>query len=68
MHYSSKLTFNLETVPPKWKTEPVDRNVERNRHIMLDCQAEGVPTPTVVWKKATGKFVFILDSNLNRKS
>ncbi|XP_016955681.1 cell adhesion molecule Dscam2 isoform X12 [Drosophila biarmipes] len=41
-------------VPPRWIVEPVDANVERNRHIMLHCQAQGVPTPSIVWKKATG--------------
>lgn len=35
-------------------------SVERNRHITLHCQAQGVPTPTVVWKKATGKNSIIL--------
>lgn len=42
-------------MPPRWIVEPVDANVERNRHIMLHCQAQGVPTPSIVWKKATGK-------------
>ncbi|XP_023037557.1 Down syndrome cell adhesion molecule-like protein Dscam2 isoform X8 [Drosophila willistoni] len=41
-------------VPPRWIVEPADANVERNRHIMLHCQAQGVPTPSIVWKKATG--------------
>lgn len=42
------------TVPPRWLVEPSDVSVERNRHVALHCQAQGVPTPTVVWKKATG--------------
>ncbi|XP_022918386.1 cell adhesion molecule Dscam2 isoform X1 [Onthophagus taurus] len=41
-------------VPPRWLVEPVDISVERNRHVALHCQAQGVPTPTVTWKKATG--------------
>ncbi|XP_055845691.1 cell adhesion molecule Dscam2 isoform X10 [Episyrphus balteatus] len=44
----------LVNVPPRWIVEPADVNVERNRHIMLHCQAQGVPTPSIVWKKATG--------------
>ncbi|XP_057660096.1 cell adhesion molecule Dscam2 isoform X2 [Diorhabda carinulata] len=40
-------------VPPRWLVEPVDVSVERNRHVALHCQAQGVPTPTVIWKKAT---------------
>lgn len=51
LHFKS---YN-ETVPPRWIVEPTDMSVERNRHITLHCQAQGVPTPTVVWKKATGK-------------
>lgn len=41
-------------VPPRWITEPVDINVERNKHAVIDCQAEGVPTPVLLWKKAIG--------------
>ncbi|XP_073841216.1 cell adhesion molecule Dscam2-like [Musca autumnalis] len=44
----------LVNVPPRWIVEPSDANVERNRHIMLHCQAQGVPTPSILWKKATG--------------
>ncbi|XP_059476003.1 cell adhesion molecule Dscam2 isoform X1 [Neocloeon triangulifer] len=41
-------------VPPKWVVEPVDTNAPRGRHVMIQCQADGVPTPTVTWKKARG--------------
>lgn len=41
-------------VPPRWIVEPGDVNVERNRQITLHCQAQGVPTPVIVWKKTTG--------------
>ncbi|KAG5678293.1 hypothetical protein PVAND_007980 [Polypedilum vanderplanki] len=44
----------LVKVPPKWKIEPMDISVERNKHVMLHCQADGVPPPTIVWKKALG--------------
>ncbi|XP_049544462.1 Down syndrome cell adhesion molecule-like protein Dscam2 isoform X1 [Anopheles darlingi] len=44
----------LVNVPPRWVVEPTDVSVERNRHIMLHCQAQGVPVPTILWKKATG--------------
>lgn len=46
-------------MPPRWIVEPTDVSVERNRHVTLHCQAQGVPIPTVLWKKATG--------NINRK-
>ncbi|XP_023316145.1 Down syndrome cell adhesion molecule-like protein Dscam2 [Trichogramma pretiosum] len=41
-------------VPPRWIVEPSDTSVERNRHVALHCQAQGVPAPNIVWKKATG--------------
>lgn len=43
------------TVPPRWIVEPSDVSVERNRQIALHCQAQGVPTPVIVWKKTTGE-------------
>jgi hypothetical protein len=51
---SNPHNLSILTVPPRWKIEPSDINVERNHHVTLHCTAEGVPTPTVVWKKATG--------------
>lgn len=47
-------------VPPRWLVEPTDVSVERNRHVALHCQAQGVPTPTIVWKKATGLACLLL--------
>ncbi|XP_058831706.1 cell adhesion molecule Dscam2 isoform X11 [Topomyia yanbarensis] len=50
-----KFTASLQVkVPPRWIVEPTDVSVERNRHITLHCQAQGVPIPTIQWKKATG--------------
>lgn len=43
------------TVPPRWIVEPSDVSVERNRQIALHCQAQGVPTPVIVWKKTIGE-------------
>lgn len=47
-------------VPPRWLVEPRDTSVERTRHAVLDCQAQGVPPPVVVWKKASGNLVIAL--------
>ncbi|GAB0100349.1 Down syndrome cell adhesion molecule-like protein Dscam2 [Sergentomyia squamirostris] len=50
-----KFTASLMVkVPPRWIVEPTDVSVDRNRHIIVDCVAQGVPTPIVTWKKATG--------------
>ncbi|XP_067213971.1 cell adhesion molecule Dscam2 isoform X5 [Linepithema humile] len=51
VRYTAKLQVK---VPPRWIVEPTDVSVERNRHVALHCQAQGVPTPSIVWKKATG--------------
>lgn len=48
---------NYVSVPPRWLVEPVDVSVERKRNVALHCQAQGVPTPTVTWKKATGLLI-----------
>lgn len=41
-------------VPPRWIVEPSDASVSRNRNIILNCQAGGVPMPTIIWKRALG--------------
>ncbi|XP_014603190.1 PREDICTED: Down syndrome cell adhesion molecule-like protein Dscam2 isoform X3 [Polistes canadensis] len=52
VRYTAKLQVK---VPPRWIVEPTDSiSVERNKHVALHCQAQGVPTPVIVWKKATG--------------
>ncbi|KAJ9598443.1 hypothetical protein L9F63_010887, partial [Diploptera punctata] len=51
VRYTAKLQVK---VPPRWIVEPTDASVERNKHVTLHCQAQGVPQPTVIWKKATG--------------
>lgn len=50
----------MQLVPPRWIVEPSDVNVERNRHVTVHCQAQGVPMPAIVWKKATGLLIIRL--------
>lgn len=38
----------------------MDTSVERNRHVALHCQAQGVPTPVIIWKKGTGDLFICL--------
>ncbi|XP_054281239.1 cell adhesion molecule Dscam2-like [Macrosteles quadrilineatus] len=49
--HSSNLLVN---VPPRWVTEPRDRNVTRESFVTFDCQAEGFPAPTLIWRKVIG--------------
>ena len=44
-------------VPPRWTVEPSDTNVVLGFDIILDCQAEGYPEPTIIWRKAVGKYI-----------
>lgn len=53
--YTHTCTDRQFAVPPRWIVEPSDVSVERNRQIALHCQAQGVPTPVIVWKKTTGE-------------
>ncbi|OXA55653.1 Down syndrome cell adhesion molecule-like protein Dscam2, partial [Folsomia candida] len=41
-------------VPPKWILEPRDVNVSAGHSLSLQCRAEGHPTPSITWKRATG--------------
>ncbi|XP_075218306.1 cell adhesion molecule Dscam2-like [Lycorma delicatula] len=49
--HSSTLLVN---VPPRWVSEPQDRNVSRGEMVVFHCQADGFPVPTLVWKKVVG--------------
>ncbi|XP_024084690.1 Down syndrome cell adhesion molecule-like protein Dscam2 [Cimex lectularius] len=49
--HTQRLVVN---VPPKWIIEPGDVSVERNKNVLMNCQAQGVPPPSITWKKATG--------------
>ncbi|VVC29919.1 Fibronectin type III,Immunoglobulin subtype,Immunoglobulin-like domain,Immunoglobulin-like [Cinara cedri] len=65
--FTVPLTVN---VPPKWTVEPEDINVIMGYPCMLHCQAEGYPTPTVVWKKSFGDSIgeykdFLYEPNVN---
>ncbi|XP_046662354.1 Down syndrome cell adhesion molecule-like protein Dscam2 isoform X5 [Homalodisca vitripennis] len=42
-------------VPPHWTVEPTDANVASGQDVMLHCQADGYPLPTIHWKKAVGE-------------
>ncbi|XP_054724340.1 cell adhesion molecule Dscam2-like [Uloborus diversus] len=35
--------------PPKWKTEPQDIHTQEGMTESVPCQAEGIPTPKIVW-------------------
>ncbi|XP_059481325.1 cell adhesion molecule Dscam2-like isoform X4 [Neocloeon triangulifer] len=43
------------TVPPRWVVEPSDQSVVLGKSVVLQCQADGFPKPTVTWKQAIGK-------------
>ncbi|XP_073994587.1 Down syndrome cell adhesion molecule 4 isoform X2 [Rhodnius prolixus] len=49
--FTVPLTVN---VPPRWVIEPMDMNVVLGYDIMLECQADGYPQPTIIWRKAVG--------------
>lgn len=68
--FTVPLTVN---VPPKWVVEPKDISVQANQDLMLNCQAEGYPVPTITWKKAVGStpgeykdFLFEPNISLNK--
>lgn len=51
-------TFKL--VPPQWVAEPSDTSVGVGDGAVIDCRAEGAPTPTVTWSKETGRNIIYL--------
>ncbi|VVC97977.1 unnamed protein product [Leptidea sinapis] len=50
--FTVPLTVN---VPPRWRLEPGDMAVAAGQDVILQCQADGYPKPTITWKKAVGK-------------
>lgn len=49
--FTVPLTVN---VPPKWLLEPKDSGAQAGQDVLLHCQSEGYPKPTITWKKAIG--------------
>ena len=42
-------------VPPKWIVEPEDQSVILGNSVTIPCEANGSPSPTLLWKQAIGK-------------
>lgn len=42
-------------MPPKWIVEPEDQSVILGNSVVISCQADGSPTPTILWKQAIGR-------------
>jgi hypothetical protein len=53
------------SVPPSWVVEPQNHDAKLGQNVVLDCQVEGFPKPTVSWKKALGKLPILLQ-DLNK--
>jgi hypothetical protein len=51
-----RIFFSL--VPPRWIVEPADQSVVLGKSVVLQCQADGFPKPTVTWKQAIGESIF----------
>ncbi|KAI5734243.1 hypothetical protein M8J77_004297 [Diaphorina citri] len=45
----------IVAVPPHWILTPRGANITRDSTYILNCQADGFPQPTVVWRKLLGK-------------
>lgn len=61
VNYLPYIKYNI-TVPPRWVSEPRDRNVTREDSAVFHCQAEGFPTPTQTWRKVIGEKPFYIIS------
>lgn len=43
-------------VPPRWISEPKDTALMLGNAIVIKCQADGYPIPTITWYKGQGNF------------
>lgn len=41
-------------VPPKWIVEPEDQSAVLGNTVIISCEADGSPAPTISWKQAIG--------------
>ncbi|KAG8200003.1 hypothetical protein JTE90_006241 [Oedothorax gibbosus] len=48
----NRTTQIIVNVPPKWRVEPENSFAVVSRTVIMDCAAEGYPTPRMYWKKA----------------
>lgn len=46
------------TVPPKWLIEARDTSVLAGARALIDCQADGLPPPSVRWSRTDGQYFF----------
>jgi len=46
----SHVMMMMFVVPPQFTEMPRDLEVTANGRIVLECEAEGIPTPTISWK------------------
>ena len=58
LRYVKTLIFVLNfSVPPEWLIEPKDASVVAGQTVALHCQADGLPVPTVIWRKGHGNYI-----------
>ncbi|XP_023037037.2 Down syndrome cell adhesion molecule-like protein Dscam2 [Drosophila willistoni] len=51
VQYTAALSVS---VPPRWILKPIDHDAILGSNVMLSCQADGFPVPTIQWKKSVG--------------
>ncbi|KAG8170511.1 hypothetical protein JTE90_000334, partial [Oedothorax gibbosus] len=42
-------TCTIKSAPPVWKKEPIDQVVQEGEILSVECEAIGVPSPTMKW-------------------
>lgn len=47
-------------MPPRWIIKPADQDAILGNAVVIRCQADGFPVPTVQWKQSIGKLYPIL--------
>lgn len=56
---STNFTAELHVdVPPRWKEEPEDKFVIRQKSIFINCHATGIPEPQITWSRRENKGLF----------